>query len=522
MESGPDETPERPVVLRVEGLSKTFGSQRALSEVDLELREGEIHALVGQNGSGKSTLIKILSGFHEPDPGGRAWLGDSEITLGRLSAEEQGAMHFIHQDRALVESLSVRDNLGLEELGQRVLSRVHRREERDRTRELLKTFEVSIDPDANVSTLTPYEQSAVAIVRALGALNAASARDPAVNRPRVLVLDEPTAALGAAEAERLFRTLRVIRDDGVAILYVSHYLGEVMSLADRITVLRDGRRVAFRTTAGLSESELVELIVGQAVAHPAPPGASERDLEAPLQMRSVSGAAFTDVSLHVRHGEILGLTGLVGSGYEEVAACIGGTVPWSEGTIIVDGSELRTLSPRRALELGIAMVPGDRLRAGLIGSFTLAENITLPRTGSSWRRGWIHRGDERAEVSRWLATTGVVPADARMKVQDLSGGNQQKVLLAKMLRLQPRVLVLIEPTHAVDVGGSAAIRRLIVDSAGNEGLAVIIASTDAEELEQICHRVLVTRSGRIAVELTGSAITEDRLLQETQSVKGAT
>ncbi|HVV91669.1 MAG TPA: sugar ABC transporter ATP-binding protein [Solirubrobacterales bacterium] len=500
--------------LRVAHVSKTFPGQRALDDVELEVRRGEIHALVGQNGSGKSTLIKILSGFHTPDPGGEGWLGGEEINLGHPSMTDRSRMLFIHQDRALIDTLSVRENLWLGVEEARAFSPLPGSGERTEARKLLARFDLDIDPDTLVGELSPFEQSAVAITRALGAVG---------DEAELLVLDEPTASLGATEAERLFETLRRVQGMGLGILYVSHYLSEVIQLADRITVLRDGRRIAVRESGDVSRDELLELIVGSRVEQASRGSARTKESAPPLRVEGLvaTGLREAGVAFSARGGEVLGLTGLVGSGYLELAECLGGLREWEAGTVELDGRRFEHLDPGTATAAGIATIPADRLRRGLIAEFSVAENVVLPQFGVSWRNGFINRATEESDVRAWIERTGVQPPDPRRLIRELSGGNQQKVLLAKALRLEPRVLVLCEPTQAVDAGGAAAIRKLIVEVGRDESRAVIVASSDAEELEQICGRVLVCRGGEIVGELRGEEISKDRLLSESHVAGGA-
>lgn len=494
-----------PPAVRIAHLSKTFPGQRALDDVSLEIRRGEIHALVGQNGSGKSTIIKTLSGFHKPDPGAEFWLDGESASLGALTDEQQQRMVFIHQDLALIASLTVRENLGLGRGRRGPLSPVDARAERARTRELLALFELDINPDIEVGKLSPFEKSAVAIIRAL---------DGVKNDACLLVLDEPTASMGAAEVEQLFATMRRVNAQGVAILYVSHFLPEVLRIADRITVLRDGHPVALVEAKDTSEDRLVELIVGEKVERASAPVGLAGET-ASLEVDGLTLAGLTDATFAVRPGEVVGLTGLIGSGYELIPECLAGSRPWDFGTVTVGGKRHTELTPASAIAAEMTTMPVDRRGLGLIPGFTIAENITLPRIGAAWKRGRIDAAAERADVQYWLDRTGVVPAEPDRLVQDLSGGNQQKVMLAKSLRLNPKVLVLAEPTQAVDVGASASIRRLVSELAADDR-AVLVTSSDAEELEQICHRVLITRNGRIACQLVGEEITEDRILFESQ------
>lgn len=506
------ETLDAQLTLRIEHLSKTFPGQRALDDVSLEIRRGEIHALCGQNGSGKSTLIKALSGFHKPDPGScEAWLLGSELALGTLTADERRQIKFSHQDLALLPNLSIRENLGLEWPRRKLLSPFHRRAERTATRRLLSTFDVDLDPDTLVGELSPFEKSAVAISRAIG-----DADDV-----RLLVLDEPTASLGAAEAQSLFRILRMLKERGVATLYVSHFLPDVLEIADRISVLRDGRRVGTREASTLNEDGLVELIVGSRVERAT--ALSEDvvvDTHPPLVLDRLSGDGFTDVSFRVRAGEVVGLTGLIGSGYEKVPQALAGAVAIEAGEVELNGARYSKFTPKSAITAGLTSVPADRRSLGLIPHFTLRENLTLPSIGESWRGGFIRRSVEEKDAGEWLRVTGVTPPDPERLVEELSGGNQQKAMLAKALRLEPEVLVLAEPTQAVDVGAAASIRRLITNLA-ERGQCVLVSTADPEELEEICGRVLVMRGGRLAAEIVGDQITQDRILFESQFEGGS-
>ena len=500
------QSPQTEASVRLEHLSKTFPGQRALDDVSLEIRRGEIHALVGQNGSGKSTLIKVLSGFHQPDDGASAWLSGEAVDLGGLSEQQLASMRFIHQDLALVPTLTVQENLHLASSGRGLLAPFDRRRERAEVRELLKTFDLEVDPDAIVGELSPFEKAAVAIVRALGG---------ASDDIALLVLDEPTAALGATETEQLFRTLRHINGLGVSILYVSHFLGEVLQIADRISVLRNGRNVCVLEAEGTTEQQLIARIVGSDVEKATPPTPPGADRDVLLQVDGLRAPGVLDASFDVAAGEVVGLTGLMGSGYEKVAECLAGARPFDGGAVVVQGVRFTRLDPATAVGAGMAAMPADRRGLGLIPTFTVAENLVLPDVGRNFRRGRIDRRAEEAEVRRWLEVCDVQPPDPERRIDQLSGGNQQKVMLAKALRLDPKVLVLAEPTQAVDIGAAASIRRLITELA-ERGHAIVVASSDPEELEELCHRVLVTRRGRIACELRGDDISEDRLVFECQ------
>jgi ribose transport system ATP-binding protein len=487
--------------LSIRNLSKTFGLNRVLHDVDLDVRRGEIHALIGQNGSGKSTIIKILTGFHQPDPGATATLGGEEVVLGAMTEAEQGRIHVVHQDLALIPSLSAVENLML--TASSGLRRLRLEPERVRARSLFEGFGASFDVDVPVERLRPFERSAIAIARALGDLESVE----------LVILDEPTASLGAREVERLFGILRRLRDRGISVIYVSHVLEEITRIADRVSVLRDGRLVAVRDAATLSESEMIELMLGQGVEPP------ERDEQVAmsepvrLELREVSAANVAGVSLRLRRGEVVGLAGLLGAGCEDLLAAVFGANRITAGTITLDGEPVVLRNPADAISAGVAMMPADRTRLGLLVEESLAENITLPRLENLFVKGLLRRRIERQDTVGWLERMQVNTLDPDRRVDSLSGGNQQKVMLAKWLRTSPRVLLLHEPTQAVDVGAKAAIEETILAHA-RRGTAVLIASTEADDLARLCDRVVVMRAGAASTELSGTQLTEHRVLEE--------
>jgi len=493
-------------VLRVARLSKTFPGQRALNDVTFELNEGEVHALVGENGSGKSTLIKVLAGFHRPDPGSIATLCGDPMSLDSPSRKRLAAMRFVHQDFALVPTLSVRDNFGIENVG-RGLSPVKRREERQTIAKLLATFDLDLDPERLVASLTPFEKAAVTVARAIGTID---------GEVKMIVLDEPTASLGVREKEDLLRMIRNLAERGIAIVYVSHFLDEVMEIADRVTVLRDGRVVTSRSADGLDKQELVQLIVGRHLEQLVKDqGPDESAGDGMLKVRGLRAPSLDGIDLDLAEGEILGITGRLGSGYDKIADCLAGSMAIEAGEIEIDGNVISRLTPRTAMAAGLVTVVSDRRGLGLIQTLTVAENIALPDSGRNFKRGYLSRRREAADAASWAARTEVWPPDPNRLVSALSGGNQQKVLLAKALRLRPKVLVLADPTQAVDVGAAQGIRRQIV-GLGESGQSVLVLSSDPEELEQICDRVLITRHGRIVCELKGSEISQDKIVHESQ------
>jgi ribose transport system ATP-binding protein len=489
-------------LLTLEGLSKVFQGQRALDQVGLELRRGEVHALLGQNGSGKSTLIKILSGYHSPEPGAKAMLRGEPLELGSAEAAHAGGLRFIHQDSMLLDGLSVAENLAL---GGEYRSRwwVSDRREADVAAEQLARYGVVVDPSMPAANLSPAQHTMVAIVRAL--------RD-GVAQQGVLVLDEPTATLHGPEAARLFDVIRTIRNHGGTVLYVTHRLQEVFAIADRVSVLRDGRRVATEAVGDLDHDRLVQLILGRSVdsLYPSPPPLRD---DVALEVKGVAGGSVQDLTLTLHRGEIVGLTGLVGSGIEQALHLIfGGQAP-DRGQVTLDGVRLGEASPPASIRAGLAFAPADRKRSG-IASWTLAENVTLPRLSSRGPLRWMGVRRERSETTRWLERLNVVPAASDAMFSSLSGGNQQKTVLARWLRCGASVYLLEEPTAGVDIGAKGAIYESLAGVA-ETGVGVLIASTDVEEVCSICDRVMVMREGRVAAVLQGDDRTEERVLAES-------
>jgi ribose transport system ATP-binding protein len=491
--------------LRMRDVSKLFPGQLALDSVSLELQAGEIHALVGQNGSGKSTLIKILAGYHQPEAGAQAWLGDREFELGSAVEADRLGMRFIHQDLGIVRALDTVDNLAL---GRGYRSRwwVSVRREAAEARRLLAGLGMHFDVRTPLANLSPAERSMVAIARALQS-------NGEEDRPRVLVLDEPTESLSGPDIERLFGAVRAAAAQGTAVLYISHRLNEVLSLADRVTVLRDGRIVATQPRADLDYDELVRLIVGRALDG-LEGVASEASGAVAMRVHGLRGGTVEDLSMVVRKGEVVGIAGIVGSGRETLAALLGGARRWDAGRIELGEHSYERFDPRRARERGLVFVAADRQRESAIPEHTARENLTLPRLDARGPFRWLSYGRERREAYAWMQRIQVVPCEPDRILAKFSGGNQQKVVLAQALRCEPQVLVLDEPVQGVDVGAKSAILQLLLNAAAN-GLATVIASSDPEDLASICDRVLVFRDGRVATELSGAGLSADRIFHAT-------
>jgi len=506
-------TPEP--LIDIESLSKTFPGQVALNNVSMQILPGRIHALVGQNGSGKSTLIKILAGYHQPDPGARVSIRGKEVDIGSLSVEDRRHVHVMHQDLGLVPSLSIIENLALGrgyETG--FGGRINWRRESVRVERLLHEFDVHADPRTRVGELPAAERSIVALIRALQdwETDGDGAPGQGLDLRSVLVLDEPTASLPRPEVIRLFEAVRKVSRRGGGVVFVSHRLDEVFELADYVTVLRDGKVVASQPLAELDQNRLIELIVGRAVddLYAAPP---EPKSDVALETVDLAGDALVDLDMSVRSGEIVGIAGLVGSGRDEVASLLFGAKRSVRGSVVVGGKNVH--NPREAIMGGMAFVPADRKKDGCIPEHTVRENMMLPRLGP-FGRWWINRRAEDREAMRLVEQVDVRPGDPERRIVTLSGGNQQKAVIARWMRTAPKVLVLDEPTQGVDVGAKAAIYELLATSAEG-GTAVVMCSSDAEELAHVCDRVLVIRGGKVATELAGDTLSSDRIVQETLS-----
>ena len=492
-------------MLSLRGATKHFGGITALDNVDFDLRQGEIHALLGENGAGKSTLIKVLGGIHVSDAGSIHIDGRPAAIRCVADANRYG-IRIIHQELSLAPNLTIAENiyLGREPLRLGLLDR--RRMERDAEAlvQELGLHEIH-DVRTIVSELTVAHRQLVEIARALSC------------RVRVLVLDEPTSSLSEAETEALFATLRRLRDQGVGIIYISHRLAEILRLADRITVLRDGHSIGTQPAAAVNQRELVRWMVGRDVATQAPPGSlSPGDVA--LEVRRLSSARVKGVSFELRYGEILGLAGLVGAGRTELARALFGIDPIESGEIRVDGRPVVLRNPRDALAAGIVLVPEERKREGLVMLQTVTFNLALP-----WTRQWItgpvfHGEKRRAIVDRAIRGFHIRTAGEHECVLNLSGGNQQKLVVGKWMECPPKVLILDEPTRGVDVGAREEMFE-IIHRLVESGMAVLLISSDLLEVLNLSHRVAVYRDGRILFTAPARELTSERVMEHLTGAK---
>ena len=513
--------------LRIVGLSKTFGGARALDEVSLSVMPGEIHGLIGQNGSGKSTLIKILAGFHTPDDGS----GTIEIDGQPLSFPVQShalrelGLAFVHQDLGLVPSMSVVENLRVDEIAEsRHRFRIPWKEERERARRTFQRFGFELPPNVAVERLDPIDRARLAIVRAVERVAPERPDRTRAAARGLLVLDEPTAFLPYGEAEHLFQLMRQIAASGASVIFVSHDIDEVRSITDRVSVLRDGRNAGTGSTADLDEPQLIEMIIGRRLeALPARERVESKPGRKPvLSVEGLHGRYVADFALEVGASEIVGLTGVVGSGFDEVPALLFGAKQARSGAITIgDAShEVAHMNAERATQLGCALVPADRQTDGSIGSLSVADNVMLQVLDQYRGPLGLRRRKMRDDCAALLERVEIRPNRPTMLYQSLSGGNQQKALLAKWLQTNPRLLLLQEPTQGVDVGARQQIYTLLRDAA-RDGLAIVCASSDHEQLAAICNRVLIFADGRVVAELEDAEITKDALTQHSISMRSA-
>ncbi|MGH3276262.1 MAG: sugar ABC transporter ATP-binding protein [Streptosporangiaceae bacterium] len=522
-------------LLRVTSLWKYFSGTPVLADVSLELGAGEILGLVGQNGSGKSTLIKCLSGYHSPDSAWQLEIDGSVITRGLHPGEPAAlGISFVHQDLGVIGDLTVLENLLLERLSRERTPLIRWRDEQDKAAALLESFDLYLDPRARLSALRPVEQAQVAIVRAVMQL-----RDRPASHGRgtgVIVLDEATTFLDQAGRESLHALLRSIAATGSGVLFVSHDISEVLALASRVVVLRDGRVVETAPSAELSPDDIVGLIIGGdrgarldqladgEKAGRVPGGADGEDPAlgiaaaadpiATLAVRDLTGPRVSGIRFDASRGEIVAITGIVGSGWEVVLEHLYGAQPALSGHLELDGVAipLASMTPRQALGLGAVLVPARRLVQGIIPGLSLRDNVMQPVLHRSFRGGRLRLREMTRHCGRVLRGHAVRPGEPDQEAGTLSGGNQQKAVLAKWLQLAPRLVLLSEPTQGVDVGARQLIFH-IIRAAAERGAIVVYASGDWDEVARLAHKVVVIADGRMAATLTGDDVTADRIAE---------
>jgi ABC-type sugar transport system ATPase subunit len=501
--------PPSSALLRISGVSKTFPGTKALDDVSMDVAHGEIHALVGQNGSGKSTLIKVLAGYHQADPGGSAWINGEPVDLASAVEHRHHRLRFVHQDLGLFLELGAVDNLALR--SEYTIDRLHRvrwRAQAGLTRQLLGQFGLDLDLRTPLAEATPVQRTVVAIAAALVGWEGG---------PGLLVLDEPTAVLPPHDVERLLEIIRGVRERGTSILYVSHRLDEVLRIADRVTVLRGGRVVSTAPVAGLDTQALAEMMVGSDVDAGYRAGLTvPPDRSVVLRARNLRGRFLGGVDLELREGEVLGVAGLPGSGRDELPYALAGALPGATGEVRLQDQDW--VPVRKSATFDIPIVPADRGREAVIKEFSVAENLTLSVVKRFSRFGLMRRRPERHLVQEWIDAIAVKTSGPGALITTLSGGTQQKVMMARCLARDPRVLMLCEPTAGVDVGTRQAIYEFIASRA-QAGLSLVVSSSDTGDLLAICTRVLVMCNGVVVRELAGNDIDEQALIHAMEETE---
>ena len=481
-------------LLEGRNLVKLFPGVRALDDVSFDVRRGEILGLVGENGAGKSTLMKIVGGLYQPDGGELVWAGERLSHLTAVSAVSRG-IEVVPQELSLAPALSAAENMFFGHYPS-TGGRVRWRELRRQARALAERLGLTADLRRPAGTLSPAEQRLVMIARAL------------VHDVQLLILDEPTVSLPEEEVDRLLGVIRTLRDGGVSVIYVSHRLEEIIDLTDRVTVMKDARVVATLPTRELDKRAMMGLIVGRAIEEIFPAhgeAISDRPL---LRVRGLSRRFVRDVSFDLFPGEVLGLAGLVGAGRTEIVRMIFGADRRDAGTIELDGRAVGITSPRDAIRAGMALLPEDRRHQGGLMQLSVAANVTLPSLPRfAWARTVVRGGLERRAVAERVRELAIATPSTRQPLKFLSGGNQQKVLIAKWLSTNARIFIFDEPAVGVDIGAKREIYSLIAGLAGH-GAGVIVISSEVEEIVGLCQRVIVLREGRLAGELRGPEINE--------------
>lgn len=490
--------------LELLNVTKAFPGVVALDNVSFDVKPGEVHALLGENGAGKSTLIKIVSGVYRPDQG-EFRINGQAVNLANPGEAQQFGIATIYQEFSLYPELTVAENIFTGHMPRTLFGMaLDWAKANKQARTLLDSLEATdLDVTARVGVLSVGNRQRVEIAKALS------------RQAKILILDEPTAVLTQHDTERLFSVIRRLREQNVAIIYISHRLEEIFMLADRVTVLRDGKLVGVKSAKETNEGELIRMMVGRALAQEPAPHTGELADDLPVVLRAKGLARrplLKNASIELRAGEIVGMAGLIGSGRSELAQTIFGIAPPEAGSIELDGKPVDIRNPEQAIELGIAYVPEDRQRQGLLTAMTVGQNIGLTRLWKLTRGPFLDFAAEDKLAEEYVTSLRIKTPTIRQLARNLSGGNQQKIVVAKWLATKPRLLIVDEPTRGIDVGARAEIHRLIDHLARNERIAVLVISSDLPEVLRLSDRICVMREGRSVAEFTRREATEEAIL----------
>ena len=482
-------------ILRLSHISKTFPGVRALEDISFDLKRGEVHCLCGENGAGKSTLIKILSGAYQPDEGGRIFFNGNEVSLTPHTALRVG-IHTIYQEHIVFSALSITENIFAgAEITRRGL--LQRQEMRRQTEDVLRYLKSDLNPDRRMSDLTSGQQKIVEIAKAL------------LFKSNVIILDEPTASFSSREIDTLLNIVKTVKEDGIGVIYISHHLDEVFEIGDRATVLRDGRKVSMYPIAGLTKTMLIKDMVGRD-----PSTFYERERvergEVVLEARNVTGNGVRDISFALHRGEVLGIAGMAGSGRSELMEVLFGSAPLERGEIAINGNPVKLSSPKSAIQNKMCFITEDRQNTGLFLSKTIAENVAVANMVNT--RGFVVRpSDDVATGEKFVKLLNIKTPSARTRVVNLSGGNQQKVVLGKWFNTGGEIYIFDEPSRGIDVGSKQEIYKVMVDLL-KQDKAILMVSSDMPEVVSMSDRVIVLKQGEIAGELADEEITEENIL----------
>ena len=485
--------------LRLTNVSKTFPGVNALTNINFDVRPGEVHGLIGENGAGKSTLIKVLAGVYQPDPGAEIEIEGEKVTALTPTESMRRGVMVIYQDFSLFPTLSVKENIAFSQQIEKRRRLIDWKAMEETSRRALSTLGVEIDLNARLSSLSTARQQLVAIARAL-------------------VYDEPTSALSSGEVEHLFRVVNELKARGMAIIFISHKLDELFKITDRMTVLRDGHYIGTRISSETDTNEIITMMVGREIKEQHLAGKNIG--ETVLEVKNISKRGnYQDVSFSVRRGEVLGITGLVGAGRTETVRALFGLNPPDSGEILLEGRKIAPKSPAQAQALGIAYVPESRQTEGLVLQQDSESNLTLSILRRFVRNGLIRFGERRKKAVELIEQLNVKPAYPHMQVDKFSGGNQQKIVVAKWLATNPKVLIVDEPTNGIDVGAKTEIHHLLRELA-DEGMAVIMVSSELPEILSISDRVLVMRRGRINGEFNADGLSQEQIMEKAVLASG--
>lgn len=496
-----------PPLIAAKGISKRFGAVEVLSDVDLDLQTGEIHALLGENGAGKSTFAKILAGVHRPTRGTLV-LNGVEVEVPTPIAAQDLGIALIHQEPVSFPDLSVAENLVMGRKGGGLLSRVPWAEMTRQARRYMDLLGVPIDVTRPMRGLSIADQQMVEIARAIA------------SDSQLIIMDEPTAPLTPREVEKLFDIVRRLRDEGRTIIFISHRLEEVRMICDRVTIFRDGQKIATRPIGDLSDDDVIRLMIGRPLGkYMRKHSTTIGEVALAVEGLSLPGV-FSGISFTVRKGEIVGLAGLVGAGRTDVARALFGVAPAQSGTIAVNGQTVEIAEPSDAIELGLAYVPEDRAVAGIFGTLPVEHNLTAAIPDKIAPRGVIRRAVERAFSNKSVTDLSIRLASLRQPIVELSGGNQQKTILARWLHTDPQILILDEPTRGIDIGVKAEFYDMIGDLA-EDGRAILLISSELPELLSLCDRILVMSEGRLTADIPRSEASQEMVMQAAVPRTGA-